>query len=70
MILFRMVCTSHQHIHQINNLFCGVKFADSFIDILHSSVRKALEKGLDESIKSEAVQRGSGWLHINGMHDV
>lgn len=41
---------------------------DSFIDILHSSIKKALEKGVDESVKSEAVQRDSGWMHINGGH--
>ena len=43
-----------------------MNFADAFVEILHSSIRKALEKGVDESVKSEAVQRQSGWLHING----
>jgi len=43
---------------------------DSFIDILHSSIRNALEKGRDESVRSEAVQRESGWLHINDARNI
>lgn len=42
--------------------------AESFVSILHSSIRSALEKGRDESIKNEALQRESGWMHVNGAY--
>lgn len=39
---------------------------DSFLEVLHTAIRKALESGSDESINAEASQRASGWLHVNG----
>ncbi|KAF8323724.1 hypothetical protein DL93DRAFT_2027985, partial [Clavulina sp. PMI_390] len=41
-----------------------------FLDILHTSIQKALEKGRDAVIVAEALNRESGWLHINDSRNV
>lgn len=38
----------------------------SFVDLMHDVVKEALAEGADEGIIAEAVQRKSGWLHIQG----
>ena len=37
-----------------------------FIELMHDAIRAALADGADESVLAEAIQRGSGWLHIQG----
>ncbi|KZT36288.1 hypothetical protein SISSUDRAFT_1024433 [Sistotremastrum suecicum HHB10207 ss-3] len=38
----------------------------AFMSLLHRTIQKALRDGVDETLKAEAIQRGEGWLHING----
>lgn len=41
--------------------------AAKFLQVLHSSIRRALAEGLDEDVKAEALQHPVGWMHINGV---
>ncbi|KAF8579075.1 hypothetical protein K439DRAFT_1654640 [Ramaria rubella] len=36
-----------------------------FLDVLHQVVHMAIEDGIDERLKNEALQLGEGWMHIN-----
>lgn len=37
-----------------------------FLEVLHSAIRKALKERTDDIVEGEALQLGSGWLHIHG----
>lgn len=41
-----------------------------FIDLMHETVQAALVDGVDDVIQAEALQRGSGWLHIHDERNV
>ena len=42
------------------------KFAARFLEVLHSAIRKTLRERTDDIVEGEALQLGSGWLHIHG----
>lgn len=37
-----------------------------FLEVLHSAIRKTLRERTDDIVEGEAIQLGSGWLHIHG----
>jgi hypothetical protein len=37
-----------------------------FLEFMHETIKLALRDGVDEVITAEAVQRGAGWMHIQG----
>ncbi|KAF8330754.1 uncharacterized protein EI90DRAFT_3059184 [Cantharellus anzutake] len=41
-----------------------------FLDILHDSIKVSLERDTDETIRAEAQQRGSGWMHVIDSRNV
>lgn len=42
------------------------KFIALFLNLMHEAIKQALKDEADEAISAEAVQRQSGWLHIQG----
>ena len=47
-------------------IICIEIFAALFLEVLHSAIRKTLRERTDDIIEGEALQLGSGWLHIQG----
>ncbi|PVF96935.1 hypothetical protein CPB86DRAFT_735811 [Serendipita vermifera] len=41
-----------------------------FLELMHDTIKKALQEEGDEVITAEAVKRGSGWLHIQDERNV
>jgi len=41
-----------------------------FLEVLHSAIRKALRERTDGTVEGEALQLGSGWLHIQDQRNI
>jgi len=41
-----------------------------FLEVLHSAIRNALKERADDIVEGEALQLGSGWLHIQDQRNI